>query len=184
MIQSTSSIRRRQAGYALPVATILAFAMVLVGVSFFAIAGYETKASQTDLASQRAFWLAEAGRERALKYLAVDLSGFPPVSDVRRIFSSVAGPDGGTYTVDCLVDTAGAYAVEKRFVLDCVGTSGGVQRRIRDRIKMTSFSQYAYFTDAEQTPGGTEIWFVQRGPHPWRCAHERNVPDSGISSLL
>jgi hypothetical protein len=169
MESATQEIRRRQAGYALPAATIIAFALVLIGASFFAIAGYETKASQTDLASQRAFWLAEAGRERGLRKMVADYTGFPPGEDT-NLYSNEPGPayptppspapPPGTYTVDCLVDPAGANAVEKRFVLDCVGVSGGVQRRIRDHIKMTCFAQYAYFTDAEQEPGGDEIWFI------------------------
>ncbi|MBM3285846.1 MAG: DUF4900 domain-containing protein [Candidatus Eisenbacteria bacterium] len=144
-------------GYALAVVVIIMFALGVIAASFIALAGYETRASHTDLAKQRAFWLAEAGKERALRWMA-SLTR-PPETDV-RIYTAAAGPDGGSYTVDCLVDSAGIYQVEKWFVLDCVGRSEGVERRIRQRIRMTSFAQYAYFTDDERTPGGQYIWFI------------------------
>ncbi len=145
------------AGYALVGVVILAFAVVIIGMAFFSLAGHETKGTQVNLASQRAFWLAEAGKERSLRYL----SGLPrpPESDL-RVFDHLAGPDGGAYTVDCLMDSASFYLVEKRFVLDCVGSFAGMERRIRQRIKMTSFAQYAYFTVDERTPSGGLIWFI------------------------
>jgi hypothetical protein len=144
-------------GYALAGVVIIALALSIIGTAFISLAGYETKDTQTDLASQRAFWLAEAGKERALCFLKGEYA--PPFSD-RRLYDNSPGPDGGSYTVDCLVDTAAAWQVEKRYVLDCVGRSGGVERRIRQRIKMTSFAQYAYFTDEERSPTGGEIWFI------------------------
>jgi hypothetical protein len=144
-------------GYVLVAVLVLMFSVLIIGAAFFSLAGYETRDTQSDLGSQRAFWLAEGGKDRALRWLTHGTS--PPESDV-RIYENVAGPDGGTYTVDCLVDSASAWLAEKAFVLDCVGNSGGRQRRIREHVRMTSFAQYAYFTDGENDPDGSPIWFT------------------------
>ncbi|MBK9304455.1 MAG: DUF4900 domain-containing protein [bacterium] len=143
-------------GYALAVVMVLVFVIGIIGAAFLSLAGNETLASQGSLNSQRAFWLAESGKARALRYLS-ELNS-PPTAD-RVIYQDVAGPDGGTYTVNCLVDTTALWAVEKAFVLDCVGNAGGVERRIRQRVRMTSFAQYAMFTDNE-TFNGNQIWHI------------------------
>ncbi|MBM3318549.1 MAG: DUF4900 domain-containing protein, partial [Candidatus Eisenbacteria bacterium] len=153
----TQRTRSGETGYALAVATIMAFAVGVIGFSFLAMGGHETKASQKQLDSQRAFWLAEAGRSRALLWMTEQMR--PPEAQV-TIYQDASGPDGGSYTVHCLVDTAAAYQVEKAFVLDCCGRSRGLERRIRQRIRMTSFARYAYFTHDEVSPGGNPIWYI------------------------
>jgi Tfp pilus assembly protein PilX len=145
-----------EAGYALIVVMILVFSMGIVGAAFFSMAGRETVASHVNLNSQRAFWLAEGGKARAMRYLS-ELSN-PPTAGF-FIYQDVAGPDGGTYTVHCAVDTTAVWAVEKAFMLECVGNSGGIERRVRQRVRMTSFAQYAMFTDNESN-GGTQIWHI------------------------
>lgn len=138
------------------VVMILITAMFIIGFGFFSLVGGEVKASQADLDSQRAFWLAEAGKERGLRYLS-ELSS-PPTSDF-FIYQNLSGPDGGTYTVHCAVDTTALWAVEKAFVLESVGNSRGVERRIRQWVKMTSFSQYAMFTH-EESNGSVPLWYI------------------------
>lgn len=152
-----------QAGYALASVLILLFAMGIIGLAFLGLAGGETRMSQADMMSQRAFWLAEGGKERSLRWMATQFR--PPSADT-RIFADVAGPTraageyGGSYTVDCLMDSTTMFLATKVFMLDCVGTYRGVQRRIRQRIQMVSFAQYGYFTDDETLPNGNPIWFV------------------------
>jgi hypothetical protein len=136
--------------------TILLFALLVMALGFLSLSSLETRSSHKELQSQQAFWLAEAGKERALRWMTVQAT--PPSSD-RVIYANQAGPDGGSYSVTVRVDTTAQYAAVKAFVLESVGTSGPAQRRIRERIKMTCFAQYAYFTDGEQSPGGETIWF-------------------------
>jgi len=152
--------KSNQAGYVLPVVTIFIFTMGIVGAAFFSMAGHETLASQATLNSHRAFWLAEGSKALAMLYLSELYS--PPTSDI-TIFNNVAGPDGGTYTVTCAVDTSVVWDAEKGFVLDCVGNVGGVERRVRQRVRMTSFSLYAMFTNQEKTEGGYTIWHFTGG---------------------
>ncbi len=145
-----------EAGYVLVVVMVLVFVIGIVGSAFFSMAGRETVASHRNQNAQRAFWLAEGGKARAMRYLSE--LGSPPVADL-FIFQDVAGPDGGAYTVHCAVDTNALWATEKAFMLDCIGNVGGIERRIRQRVRMTSFAQYAMFTDNESN-GSTRIWHI------------------------
>jgi len=149
--------RDARAGYALVGAMVILFILGIVGTAFLVMAGYEIRSSEVQTDSQRAFWLAEAGKERAIEWMQ-DRST-PPDSD-QPIYSSVAGPNGGAYSVDVLVDTTTNWAAEKAFVIESVGEFGGHERRIRQRIRMTSFATYAYFTNDEIGAGGQVIWFA------------------------
>ncbi len=155
-MKRTNPKKTGEAGYALAVVMILVFSMGIVGSAFYSMAGHETIAAQKNLDSQRAFWLAEGAKARALRHL-VELSS-PPQTGI-TIFEDMPGPNGGSYSVYCNVDTTDAWEVEKSFVLDCVGNSGDIERRIRQRIKMTSFALFAMFTDQE-TNGHYTIWHV------------------------
>jgi len=96
-LADSSPLRRAAAdtsGLALAGALIFLFVLGIIGISYFAMAGYETRAAQLDLDSQRAFWLAEGGRERAMKNLEKDRNR-PPETQSEVIFSNVSGPGGG-----------------------------------------------------------------------------------------
>ena len=149
-----------ETGHALFVVLILVFSMFIFGAGFFSMVGHEIRSSQAKLDSERAFWLAEGGKERALRYLS-ELHT-PPTSDF-VVFQDVIGPGNGTYTVHCLVDTSAAWSVVKAFMLDSVGRSQGIERRVRQRVRMTSFAQYAMFTD-EETNGSVALWYIS-GDH-------------------
>jgi hypothetical protein len=151
--------RRRtpKAGFALAAVIILVFCMGIVGFAFLHLAAGETKQTQLDLDSQRAFWLAEAGKERALRWMTDQFR--PPDFDL-DVYRDETGPDGGRYTVRVLVDTLGHFSADKAFVLESVGEYGSRTRRILQRIRMESFAKYAYFTEDERGPGGGVIWFA------------------------
>jgi len=148
--------RTGEAGYALAVVLILVFTMFIIGAGFFTLVGHEIKTSQISVDSEKAFWLAEAGKERGLRYLTQLYT--PPTSDF-FIFQDLVGPQGGTYTVHCAVDTTAVWAVQKAFVLECVGKSGDAERRVRQWVSMTSFAQYAMFTDDESN-GQFPLWYI------------------------
>lgn len=173
--------RRAEAGYILAIVTLLAFALAFIGFAFISMGGHETRASQKQLDSQRAFWLAEAAKDRALRWMT--RLHRPPEEDL-PIFEGASGPDGGFYSVQCRVDTSAAYSSQKAFVLDCVGDSRGIQRRIRQWIRMTSFASYAYFTDDEMTPGGDPIWYVSADVIEGRWHSNGTLRASGTPSFL
>ncbi len=143
-------------GYALVAVLVLSFVMLIIGTGFFTLVGHEVRASQTNADSQRAFWLAEGGKERALRLLTT--LGSPPTADF-FVYEDVAGSSWGTYTVHCAVDTSAVWAVEKAFVLESVGRCNGVERRVRQWVRMTSFAQYAMFTD-EESNGQFPLWYI------------------------
>jgi len=144
-----------QGGYVLASVMILVFAIFIIGSGFFSLVGSEVRSSQSYLDSQQAFWLAEGAKERALRYLS-ELPN-PPQSDF-FIYQDVDGP-GGTYTVHCLVDSMALWDVKKSYVIDCVGESRGIKRRVRQWVTMTSFAQYAMFTD-EESNGRVPLWYI------------------------
>jgi hypothetical protein len=149
-------VRSNESGSALLVVMILVFSMGIVGSAFFSLVGHEIRASHANLNSQQAFWLAEGAKERAIVYLSNMYS--PPTTDF-YIYQDMGNMDGGTYTVHCIVDTTVQWDVEKAFVLDCVGNSGDVERRVRQRVRMTSFALYAMFTN-DETIDGNPIWHI------------------------
>ncbi len=155
-MKSVTRTESGEAGYALVAVLVLVFAMFIFGAGFFTLVGHEVKATQAHLDSQRAFWLAEGGKERALRYLS-ELNS-PPTADF-NIYQDVLGPNGGTYSVHCAVDTTALWAVKKAFVLECVGNSQGIERRVRQWVSMTSFAQYAMFTD-EESNGQFPLWYI------------------------
>jgi len=130
--------------------------MAILGAGLLDLAGVEVRSSQRLVDSQRAFWLAEGGKERAFRWIAQQDP--PPAEDV-LVFEEEAGPDGGSYTVNVVVDTASVYLPEKSFMLESVGRSGGQERRVRQQVRLTCFAQFAYFTDEERTDAGGPIWF-------------------------
>lgn len=149
--------RDGEQGYVLVGVLVLALGMLIVGMAFFAIAGYEVRLAHADAQSQQAFWLAEGGKERALRAMAVRDT---PPDDDEDIFVNEPGPDGGTYSVKVYVDPGALFSPTKVFWLESIGDVNGVRRRIRQQILMESFAKYAYFTDDERAPGGGVIWFV------------------------
>lgn len=151
------SRRRAESGYVLVGALILTFAVGLVAMGFLNMAGGETHLTQTDLESQRAFWLAEAGKERSIRWMTNRFR--PPDFDVTP-YADEPGPHGGTYTVHVRVDTTAHFETEKAFLIESIGRSAGRERRIEQRIVMESFAKYAYFTVDERRPGGGVIWFA------------------------
>ncbi len=80
-------------GFALFTVTIFAFLVTLIGAAYFAMAAYETHQAVYRENSSEAFYLADAGIERARGEFAVDLSWTGPVS----------GASGGHGTYDVTV---------------------------------------------------------------------------------
>jgi hypothetical protein len=152
---TSRAIRPAPAGYALILVTFVLFGLGIIGFTFMSMAGSETRASQQSLDTQRAFWLAESGRNRALGWMTSQ--AVPPVRNM-NIFAGAPGPDGGVYTVDCAVDSATLAQGEIAYYLDCVGESRGIRRRIVQRIRQISFARFAYFTDDERTLAGGPVW--------------------------
>ncbi len=69
-MNATTKRRDGEQGYVLVGVLVLALVMLIVGMAFFAIAGYEVRLAHVDAQSQQAFWLAEGGKERALRHMA------------------------------------------------------------------------------------------------------------------
>ncbi len=71
-----------QRGLALFTVTVFVFIVTLVGLAYFAVAGYETHGALYRQNSSEAFFLADAGVERARAEFAKDLAWRGPLTDV------------------------------------------------------------------------------------------------------
>ncbi len=61
---------------------------------------------------------------------------YPDPSDSRATFSVLIYPDSGN---------PGTF--QKKYLIECVGSSGGVQQVVRTYVQRVSFAKYAYFSD-------------------------------------
>ena len=147
------------AGYILVGVLVLLLSVVIFGLGFYAIAGHEVRSSEAHLDSERAFWLAEAGKEHAIQALE-DLNRNRPPERDEQLFTNRPGPDGGSYSVRVYVDPNALFKAQKDFMLESVGTFDGMERRVLQKIRLESFAKYAYFTDDERSAGGGPIWFA------------------------
>lgn len=155
---STGRIAAGDSGHILVGVLVLLLSVLIFGLGFFAVAGHEVRSTEAHLDSERAFWLAEAGREHAIQVLERERER-PPDRD-ETIFLDEPGPDGGTYTVKVYVDPNALFKAQRDFFLESVGAFDGLERRVIQRVRMKSFATYAYFTEEERAPGGGPAWFA------------------------
>ena len=71
-----------QRGLALFTVTVFVFIVTMVGLAYFAVAGYETHGALYRQNSSEAFYLADGGVERARAEFAKDLAWRGPLADV------------------------------------------------------------------------------------------------------
>jgi hypothetical protein len=117
---------------------------------------------------KRAFYLAEAGAEKSIKYLAQLSTPFRGTGTLRdqpyRLLNDVSLYGEGTVTtwLDPLDSNTGNptrfVAVTVRATLN--GT--GMTKVLQVKVGQQNFSRYAYFSDLEKDPSGTTIWFVTK----------------------
>jgi hypothetical protein len=73
---------------------------------------------------------------------------FPPDTDV-QLYRNVSAPGGGAYSVTIHRDPDNTWNVQKKFTIESVGEFGGAKRRVLERVSMTSYALFAYWTDSE-----------------------------------
>jgi hypothetical protein len=153
LVPTQESALAQNEGFALAIVVILIFAIGIIGMSYFAMAGYETKRTQIDVKSQKAFWLAEGARERTINW--VNDRGFLPLWLHSDVYTNVAAANGGTYTVD--LDKSSLLGPT---TMTATGTYGGITRTVTTEITRRSLAEYQYFTDDEKDPSGQDVWFL------------------------
>jgi len=144
-------------GVSLIAAILITVLMTTISVVTLSLVVTDNRVTAHHLESARAFWLSEAGIERALLWLRYQ---DPPPSGIAPfdLYNNVSiDEDAGTYSVviDPVDDNATTYI--KQYDIYSTGNDGTIARQIQIRVKMTTFGKYIYLTGSE---GYGTIWFT------------------------
>jgi Tfp pilus assembly protein PilX len=143
---------------------MLALTAIVMGVSSISV--NETQIATNEMLDKRAFYLAEAGAEKSVKYLSQLSTPFLGTGAHKdqpyRLLNNVSLYGEGTVTswLDPLDSNTGNPT---RFVAVTVRASlnrSGISKVLQVKVGQQNFSRYAYFSDLEKNPSGTTIWFV------------------------
>jgi Tfp pilus assembly protein PilX len=143
---------------------MLALTAIVMGVSSISV--NETQIATNEMLDKQAFYLAEAGTEKSIKYLAALSTPFrgtgPNKDQPYQLLNNVSLYGKGTVTswLDPLDSNTGNPT---RFVAVTVRATlngSGMSKVLQVKVGQQNFSRYAYFSDMEKNPSGTTIWFV------------------------
>jgi len=167
----------KQRGMALLATLIFVFILTTLGIALLTMTRSDIKLSTLQEESTKAFYLAEAGVERAVNWL--ELQGTPPnAGDVPSDFKGTheyGELNTGKYTVNLYLDLPPGSLVAK-YIIETEGwitrdDNSKSIRKIKTAVKVTNFAEYAYFSDDERFPNnsnisgssgyvGAKIWFI------------------------
>lgn len=151
----TAGAHGRQGGGALVMVLAIVAAVLLIGVALFTLAGGESGIVERRVDSVRAFYIAEAGLDRAKAWLEALAQEDPPTFPDEATFGD-QWLGGGEYDVELSkASTANPWLT----VYDVVSTAtvDGAVRQVRSRLQNETFAQFVYFADQS-----SEIWFTSR----------------------
>lgn len=166
-----------QKGMALLATLIFVFILTTMGIALLTMTRNEIKLSVLQEESTKAFYLAEAGVERAINWL--ELQGTPPsAGDIPSDFKGTnkyGELNTGKYTVNLSLDIDPTSLVAN-YIIETEGwitrdDNSKSTRKIKTAVKVTNFAEYAYFSDDELFPNnsnisgssgyaGAKIWFT------------------------
>jgi len=166
-----------QKGMALLATLIFVFILATLGIALLTMTRNEIKLSVLQEESTKAFYLADAGIEKALNWL--ETFSTPPTQDNidATNFDGVhkyGELNTGEYTAKLSISELGGlvagYIIETEGVVTRPDNSR-VSRKIQTLVKVSNFAEYAYFSDDERFPNnsnisgssgytGSKIWFT------------------------
>ena len=166
-----------QKGMALLATLIFVFILTTIGIALLTMTRSDIKLSTLQEESTKAFYLAEAGVERAVNWL--ELQGTPPsAGDVPSDFDGIheyGELNTGKYTVNLSLDIDPTSLVAD-YIIETEGwiirdDNSKSTRKIETAVRVTNFAEYAYFSDDERFPNnsnisgssgyvGAKIWFT------------------------
>jgi Tfp pilus assembly protein PilX len=161
--------RMNDSGAALVIVILIMLALTAIVMGVSSISVNETQIASNEMLDKRAFYLAEAGAEKSIKYLSSLPTPFLGTGarkdQPKQLLSNVSLFNEGTVTswLDPLDTNSGNptrfVAVTVRATLN--GT--GMTKCLQVKVGQQNFSRYAYFSDLEKDPvGGQTIWFVTK----------------------
>ena len=151
---------RSERGAALIAVLAMMTSVLLVGMAIFSLGISETELVEAGVDGAQAFYLAEAGIDRAVAWLNEHAAESSYPSDA-VIEDEPLGE--GTYSVT-LTNTGTSDPWFTRYDVVSTGTVGGVSRRVRAEIRIQAFSRYLYFT--HNMPANVEFTTNERFDGP------------------
>ncbi|MFH1502647.1 MAG: DUF4900 domain-containing protein [Candidatus Eisenbacteria bacterium] len=140
-------------GSALVMVLAIITAVLLIGSALFTLGTGEADIVEYTVDSAKAFYLAEAGQERAQTYMQELAQKIPPSYPTSATLDDqVLG--GGEYDVT-VTKVAGLYPWLVEYEIVSTGEVDGVATTVTSRIRRETFAQYLYFSHV-----ASDIWFT------------------------
>jgi len=146
---------RPERGGVLVIVLAIVAAVLLIGVALFVLGGGESGIVEHRVDSVRAFYLAEAGLDRAKSWLEALAQQDPPSFPASGAFND-QWLGGGEYDVTITKVASGGPWVTSYDVVSTAAVDGAV-RQVRARLQNETFAQYVYYADEP-----SQIWFTSR----------------------
>jgi hypothetical protein len=156
---------KSQKGLALMATLIFVFVLTTFGLALLAMTRNDIKLAVLQEESTKAFYLADAGVERAVNWLTSQgtpprAEDVPPVNlDGEHVFDEL---ETGKYNVHLYVDpdqasTVAGYTIEAEGWIPNDDGTRKASRKIKTLVTITNFAEYAYFSDEERFPNNSNI---------------------------
>lgn len=152
-----------QKGFALVATLIFVVVLTTFGIAILSMTRNDIKLATLQEESTKAFYLADAGMERAINWLEKQdpppsADNLPPENlDGTYVFEELGT---GKYKVNIEIDESGettaGYIIESEGWITRTDNTG-VTRIIKSLVSITNFAQYAYFSDEEIFPNNPNI---------------------------
>jgi Tfp pilus assembly protein PilX len=165
-MKSACARKSNENGTALVIVILILMALTAIVMGVSSISVNETQIATNEMLDKRAFYLAEAGAEKSIKYLSGLSTPFRGTGGMKDqpylLLNNVSLYNEGTVTtyLDPLDSNTGNptrfVAVSVRATLN----GSGLTKCLQIKVGQQNFSRYAYFSDLEKSPSGSTIWFV------------------------
>lgn len=148
-----------QSGSTLVVVMVLALALMISTLAVLEFGTQDAALAHRDVQTARAFYLAEAGLERAVSWL--EAQSVFPTGDVLPFGDETIALGDGTYYAEVVVDSMNSTATRPAYIVRSTGMAGSKSRILEIDVAPQSFADFLYFTDIEHQSGtGSPCWFI------------------------
>ncbi len=162
--QRNSKSNERGAALVIVILIMLALTGIVMGVSSISV--NETRLASNEKLDKDAFYLAEAGVEKSIQYLAqlsVPFLGSGANKDQPAILlndQELYGKGTVTSYLDPLDSNTGNTSRFVAITVRATLNGSGMSKVLQVQVGQQNFSRYAYFSDLEKFPSGSTIWWV------------------------
>jgi len=160
------------------------------------------KFASNNMSAVQAFNLAESGIDLTVEYFhnlaapPANTTAFAPIpngswgcttagSPARSVVSMSINGNTGTFSVEVYPNSANSGSAQKKYLIESVGTYNGFSELVSAYIEQTSFGEYSYFNDEEESGGywvaGTDTF---NGPMHSNNANSADVPGTVPTNIL